>query len=347
MKKQIARLFCSAMIITVAMGSLVACDFIKTEPDANEAKYNDACARIESGDYEEAYTAFKDLGDYKDSEKYLSRFMYFPSVVNYELYDRSGVMTITLGSYNLPVRMLTEGTIDGTGDYTKDGWYTYDAKGNMLRQAMTYNDDFAAYDYTYDANNRIVKAEYLDGNVVKAVHEYGYDENGLLIRESYAENGVIYYDYANSYDANGNLIKSVFETTDGDYVYDYVYNTDGQLVNERGESPYGNYYTNDYTYNEAGQLTEKVYSEDGELNSTLYCTYDNAGNCIKEEWIYPDETKDVYTKEYDENGNLTKEVHTYADGTVESVEMQYLFTYVAIDVPEWTMNQILGIFDII
>ena len=71
------------------------------------------------------------------------------------------------------------------------------------------------------------------------------------------------------------------------------------------------------------------------------------GNCIKEEWNYSDETKNVFTKEYDENGNRTKEVHTYADGTVESVELQYVFTYVTIDVPEWTMNQLMGLFDIL
>lgn len=346
MKKQIKSLFCTAMIITVAISSFVACEIKQNQPDPNETKYNDACALIESGDYKGAYAAFKALDNYKDSQKYLSRFVYFPSVINYELEDRSGVMTVTLGSYNLPVRMLTKGTIDLKGDYTKDGWYTYDGKGNLMRQAMTYNGDFAAYDYTYDSNNNIIKAEGSEGDVVRAVNEYVYDENGLLIRESYVEDGVLYYDYVNSYDANGNLIKSVFEAEEGNYIYDYVYNENGNLVNERGESPYG-CYNNDYTYNADGNLAKKVRSENEEISYTLDYTYDSAGNCIKEEWSYPDETKDVYTKEYDEYGNITKEVHTYADGTVEMVEWQYVFTYITIDVPDWTMNQVMGIFDII
>ena len=342
MKKQIIRLFCLAMILIMAMGSIVACE----SPDETETKYNDACALIESGDYEEAYAVFKDLGEYKDSEKYLSRFTYFPSVVKYDLYDRSGVMKITFGSYNMPVRMLTKGTIEAEGDYTKDGWYTYDGKGNLMRQAMTYNGDFAAYDYSFDENNNIIKAEYIDGDVVRAVNGYVYDENGVLIRESYVQDGVVYYDYVNTYDANGNLIKSIYESADGDYIYDYVYNDDGNLVNDCGETPYG-YYNNDYTYDDDGMLTEKVYTDNGELRCTFYYTYDSVGNCIKEELHYPDETKDVFTKEYDENGNLTKEVHTYADGTVETVEWQYVFIYITIDVPDWTMNQVMGIFDII
>lgn len=342
MKKLLVKLLSLVMVIIIATSCLVSCG-----EGENETKYNNACALIESGDYEAAYTVFKELDDYKDSEKYLSRFVYFPSVVNFDLYDRSGVMTTTLGSFNLPIRLLTNGTIDGEGEYTKDGWYSYDNNGNWLRQAMRYNSDFLAYDYTYDANGNIIKAEYTDGGAVIAVHNYAYDENGLRIRESYEENGVVYYDYQNTYDAKGNLIKSVYEAEDGNYIYDYVYNEDNNLVNERGESPDGYSYNNDYTYNDDGNMIKKVCSENGEISATLNCTYDSNKNCIKEEWNYPDKTKDVYTKEYDENGNLTKEVHTYADGTVESVEWEYLFTYVTIDVPEWTKNQIIGLFDII
>ena len=347
MKKQMIRLLCTAFVLTTAMSGFASCAALEDIIDPNKTKYNEACALIESGDYATAYTTFKELGDYKDSEKHLSRFMYFPSVVNYQFYDRSGVMTITLGSYNLPARILTKGTIDEQGNYTKDGWYTYDGNGNLMRQAMMYNDDFMAYDYTYDANNNIIKAEYLDGNDVIAVHEYDYDANGFVIRESYVEGGVVYYDYTNSYDANGNLIKCVYESEDGAYIYDYVYNEDGNLINHRGETPYGYYYNNDYTYNDDGNMTERVCVEEGELSFTVSYAYDSVGNCIQEDWLYPDGTKDVFTKEYDERGNLTKEVHTYADGTVESVEWKYVFTYVTIDGPSWTMNQLMGIFDII
>ena len=76
---------------------------------AEEAKYNEALSLIEKGKYEEAYEIFKALGSYKDSAKHLARFIYFPTVVNYDLFDRSGVMTVTLGDYNLPIRVVSVG----------------------------------------------------------------------------------------------------------------------------------------------------------------------------------------------------------------------------------------------
>ena len=94
-------------------------------------------------------------------------------------------------------------------------------------------------------------------------------------------------------------------------------------------------------------MTKRVCTENGQPSYTIEFTYDNAGKCIQEEITYPDETKDFYTKEYDVNGNVKKVAYTYADGTVERVEYQYVFTYVTVDVPTWTMNQIEGLFDII
>ena len=339
MKKQLTKLLSLAMAIILAISCLVSCG-----EDKNEAKYNNACTLLESGDYEAAYTAFKELGDYKDSETYLSRFVHFPTVINYDLYDRSGVITTTLGAFNLPVHVSTKGTMEGEGEYTKDGWYSYDNNGNWMRQAVLYNSDFLAYDYTYDAKGNVIKAVYSVDGTVSAVHNFTYDENGLKIRDTYEENGVVYYDYQNTYDANGNMIKSVYAAEAGNYIYEYVYNEDGKIVNERGENPAGNYYTIDYTYNDDGNLIKKVRSENGEVTLTVDCTYDSNGNRIKEERSFPDETKDIYTREYDEHGNQTKEVRTYSDGIVETAEWKYIFTYVTIDVPEWTWGEIASLF---
>ena len=64
MKKQIKRLLCAALVFTVATGAFVACgdpddEPGDSEPQTNETMYNDACALIEIGEYEEAYAAFK------------------------------------------------------------------------------------------------------------------------------------------------------------------------------------------------------------------------------------------------------------------------------------------------
>lgn len=350
MMKKTSRLLCVTLAFTMSMGVLVACGQGNEETNANETKYNDACALIESGEYERAYAAFKELGDYKDSQKYLSKFIYFPTVANFTLYDRSGVMTVELGAYNMPTHMLTEGFI-GTDAYTKDGVYTYDGKGNLMQQAVTYNDTLLTYDYTYDDKNRLIKAVYSEAGEEISFNDYEYDENGLLVREAYVEGDIVHYNYMNSYDANGKLIKAESDGEEFDYEYTYTYNDKGDWeqstgrVLEAGTVVY--WYVNDYTYNTAGQLTKKVLTEDGEISETTDYTYDNAGNCIKEECTYPDGSKQVFTREFDANGNVSKEVLIHSDGTEESVVWQYALTYLTIDVPDATMNQMLGMFDIL
>ena len=42
--------------------------------DESAINYNKATKLLESGDYEEAYSIFEELGDYKDAKTYLSRF---------------------------------------------------------------------------------------------------------------------------------------------------------------------------------------------------------------------------------------------------------------------------------
>ena len=83
--------------------------------------YIEAIDLAAEGKYEEAYAMFEELGNYKDSQKFLSRFVYFPTVLTYTLFDRTGVMTVDFGAYNLPSRMLSDGSIG-----TKDGMYIYD-----------------------------------------------------------------------------------------------------------------------------------------------------------------------------------------------------------------------------
>jgi hypothetical protein len=168
MKKTLFTLLCTVLVLSMLMGMLASCTVAPNTDgnpdtenggntnenggdgtvDENESKYNAALGLIASGDYEGAYAAFEALGDYKDSKTHLDRFVYFPSVASYELSDRSGVMTVTLGEFNLPHKIVSEGTVG-----IKDGTLTYDEKGNVIRQAQEYQGSLATYDYTYDENN--------------------------------------------------------------------------------------------------------------------------------------------------------------------------------------------------
>ena len=316
-------MLCAVVVLSMLTGVLTSCANAE-----KEAKYNEALALIESGDYEAAYAVFEALDDYKDSETHLSRFVHFPTVINYDLYDRSGVMTVTLGENNLPVRMVSEGTLG-----TKDGEYTYDEKGNMLKQSMLFNGERLGYDYTYDANDNMIKAEYTVEGAVTAVHDYIYDENGNLVKEIYTQEGTVVYEANNTYNQEGYFTKRILAYPDMEYVYVYTYNEDGRLTTERYDDSAGGWYVCDYTYGDDGKIEGFVYNDDQEFQYTVKYEYDEEGNRIKEESIYADGTKDVLTREYDDFGNVTKEVNTFADGTVQTVETQFALTYVPIDVP--------------
>ena len=339
MKKFVFTLLSVLLVLPIMIASLVACS---NKDEEKEIKYNQACTLVDEGKYEEAYTMFEELWDYKDSQKYLSRFVYFPTVLTYNFSDRSGVMTVDFGAYNLPSRMLSNGSIG-----TKDGMYIYDNQGNLVRQAVNFNKDFATFDYTYDANNNMIKAEYAEEGELVTVQDYTYNAAGSLTKEVYTRDGVVIYVAEWFYDENGKLIRSDYNNTEYEYsdTITYTYDADGKMTNESGVDCEGNTYTITFNYGADGRLAQEVYVE-GDFQCTVYYTYDNAGNCIKEETVYLDGTKDIFTREYDANGNATKEMFVEADGTVQTVESQYVLTYLMIDVPASTMNQLMELFNI-
>jgi antitoxin component YwqK of YwqJK toxin-antitoxin module len=341
MRRFFSLLLSAILVLCILMGTLTSCSNGNSSTvDTNEAKYTEALALIETGQYEAAYAAFKALGDYKDSQKHLARFIYFPTVVLYDLDDRSGILTVMLGEHNLPARLISDGILG-----RKDSKYTYDSEGNLMKQDVTHNGESFVFDYTHDANNQMTKAVYSVNGVATSVHDFTYDAKGQLIKEVYTVENVIQYDCDNFYDDNGNRIRSEFKTPDADYVYTYTYNADGNVTNEHCEDTTGYFYTVVSTYDADGKLTKTAYT-DVDMQYTVDYTYDNAGNCIKEECVNTDGSKEVLVKEYDAYGNVTKEVYTDANGEVQTIESYYALTYRTVDVPASTMNLIMPILTI-
>ena len=353
MKKLFALLITTVLVVTAIVG-LTSCgnndetgssSSSSTEDDGsadintNEAKYNAALALIEEGEYEEAYAAFEALGDYKDSKAQLDRFVYFPSVVKYELSDRSGVMTVLLGDYNLPIRLISGGTVG-----VKDGVYTYDEKGLILKQSVEYEGVVSTYDYSYDANDRMILAEYRQDGTLVSYNEYEYDEKGNCTREAYVLGDEVYYNYRNYYDENGRVVKIESEV-DG-YVYTFTYNEDGNRTTERGEAPDGiTNYTIALTYTENGELAKEVYTS-GDNVETIDYAYNTEGYRTKMVLTLSNNYQEMTVWEYDENGNPIKEEFTSTDGGYECVETEYVFTYIPKDLPEATKNQFKLIFTV-
>lgn len=337
MKKLFSLLLCTVLVLSFLTGALTSCNATAEK----EAKYTAALVLTANGDYEAAYAAFRELGDYKDAQKHLSRFLYIPTVVEYELHDRSGTMTVTLGAGNLPCRTVSEGTVG-----RKEGLCIYDSKGNMLKQQMIFDGMLASYDYTYDANSNMIKAEYSENGTVTKVQDFTYNENGLKTGEVFTVNGEINYDAKNYYDEKGNLIKCDFDTPDVDYFYTYTYDAKGNRTQEHTDLSTGEWYTVDYTYDGNGRLTQSRYVDDDDYRYTTDYTYDAAGNCIREAVTHGDGSQDVTVWEYDAHGNVTKREFTAADGVKETVKTQYVFTYLLVDMHPASVEHMLFVLEV-
>lgn len=101
-------------------------------------------------------------------------------------------------------------------------YYTYDIKGNLIKETT----DYGWYEYTYDADGNLVKKVDLDGYDL-----YTYDSNGNLVkRYSYTDNPgtirerVVVFEY----DENANLIKVTFD--DVVLVVKFTYDSDGNVI---------------------------------------------------------------------------------------------------------------------
>ena len=81
--KQYEKILIALLLIFALALPLVSCD---------SSKYKNAIELISSGNYEEAYVLFKELGDYKDSEEYLSRFWYMPVKLSVTYEDDDGFL---------------------------------------------------------------------------------------------------------------------------------------------------------------------------------------------------------------------------------------------------------------
>ena len=245
------------------------------EIDPEESKYNEALECIENGKHAEAYQAFTELGDYKDSKAYLEKFVF--------VYDK--------------VTEYKKGEVCSTREYT------YDSNGNVLKESGKYADGQTyTIEYTYDSNGNVLKE-----SKNKSTTEYTYDDNGKLLKTKYItpyRTNVTEY----TYDSNGNLAKSV---KDGEYIIEYTCDNNGNIIEKKDDSSvtsytydangnleekYIRYHSDNYEY------TSYTYDDYGRLVSE-YTGFDDY-------YFQPNYSID-YT--YDSNGNITQEVSKQYD----------------------------------
>lgn len=329
--------------------------FVETSGEERE-KYNNAMKFIESGNYEEAYRLFEELGSYKDSAKKRTRFMYV--FENTMTYDPDYHMKYYYNEKNLPSQIIVE-------NEREKGIYNlfYDTNGNMIELSLVAFENKTTVDFSnekgllmlkivcdYDSNNNLIKLECINGNdgtwvienvydlkgnLIKVseinwngmttVREYVYDEKGRLIKEPGNSIGVDYCEYI--YDSAGNVIKKIEYRQDGKIEKEHTYDSAGKIIKETYGDNLGGM---DFTYDANGRLikqTQKV----GDLNRVAEFTYDKDGNKIHEtyeESSWFNGKKRVSQNEYSHytynlNGDIVKKEFTNSDGRTSIDEYSY------------------------
>jgi hypothetical protein len=155
MRKLLSLILCAALIfaIYVALTSSDVKEWISNSiqdltPEGQA--YNKALELIENGKYEEAKIVFEQLGDYRDSEDYLSKFYYMPISFEYDLVGKKGTNPVTYNSMNLPSAETTK-----REDVDAVASFEYDENGNIIKQIMTnYTAETVDFfDYIYDSGD--------------------------------------------------------------------------------------------------------------------------------------------------------------------------------------------------
>ena len=322
MKKIFSIFICMALLLTVGF-SMISCDFFPekganqndkehTDPiDQNAKDYADALAFLDTGKYVEAKALFEKLGDYKDSEEYLSKFYYMPISFEYDLIGKKSTNYVEYNSQNLPA---SEATV--REDVNAVAEFVYDESGTILKQIMTNHTTgtVVSYSYTYDSNGKRIGAVYSDQSGTVASHVFEYDSNGNLVKETYTGADGLVYVYASTYDENGNIISQ-----EGSY--------DGMT-----------YYSLDVSYatDANGRVIREVCTYSDGSQESLDYTYDEMGNRIKSVYTDFEGLQTCYEYTYDSNGNVLKEVCTDPDGVVQYVKTEYVLLYIPTGITEGT-----------
>lgn len=211
--------------------------------------------------------------------------------------------------------------------------YTLNEKG-LITQSVHYENDGSIYrtiDYTYDEKGNLLR-EYsvIIGNEYPSIHTYTYDEAGRLIKEK-DDYGHSYDEKNYAYDGVGRLVKETTTYSYSDEVSEetFTYNDKGQMVGmvqektENGEKEIT--YKTTITYNENGKPVSILKDDmdmDGYIN--LYeWTYDNYGNLIKEVRTsgYEGQEKNVYVVEHEDYTVFyTPKLHAVMDEILESYQ---------------------------
>lgn len=287
----------SIMLVVLLLLSLTACGKKAEKPSdttttttvpavPEDENYVAAMAKLEEGNWQEAYDLFKASADPRAAEE-LEKFAFVPT-------------TVTRKSSN--GRDLVD-------------TYTYDERGNLLSDSTkgdyswTMETDNATT-YTYDEQNRKLSYTYYSKGKAQTVLTYTYDADGHMLTQTEQDvDGVLVFRADYTYDEKGNELtcrkwyneERESENSDMVYTYDAQNRLLTRTVTYEGEEP--TVYT--YVYEEDGTYRYFYdYHYEGDVYTNTYW-YDTEDRIVKHEVLNKDtdQVEEYYENRYDEKGN--------------------------------------------
>ena len=296
MKRIISTVLCLLMLFASCV-SIVSCG---AENQKKADDYATALAKIIDRDYEGAYALFEQLGDYKDSKKYLENFYYMPTFIDFKLSDRAGTIDVLYNEYNLPIKEISH-----REDMDRVTEFEYDETGTVTKQIVTIDGETSSYSYVYNDIGEYETATYEGSDGSGFAWRYEYNEKGYKITETYVYQGEDLYACIYTYDEDDNIIKMDFKSGD-------------EVINTLDIT---------YTFDENGYITKKVCNYSDGVEEILEYAYDEQGRRIRCVFEAHDDSVTTFNTTYDENGNVVKQVATNTEGTVETAEYEYKLMY--------------------
>lgn len=262
-------------ILTTARTTL---DALIYEAEMN-AKYDNAIALLKAEDYEGAYHAFLDLGDWKDALDYVGRFTVLENVI----LEETQILHKNLEELTSVIR------------------YDYDSQGRVTQKTGDYLDYYCfglgayttgnLWTYEYDTDGDLICVKHYNQEGVYLVIEFEYDDSHLLTSGSMTTNfgkDNLFFEYGE----NGQVSRIIFlwheisdlENADNGSFLEYLYE-DNMLVRREYKGWEGELYydatpsdfyldnSRDYQYNENGQLSNWAVDSYSAMNSDVDATF--------------------------------------------------------------------------
>ena len=331
--KRFIKLLAVLIVAIMCTSAFTACSL------GNASKYRQALELTEQGDYEAAYALFTELGDYKDAKKEAAKFRYVPIKETAEFISPDGTkienLVISLNENNLPFQNIKT----GENGYQHTCLISYTADNQLMKVSCSATDGTTEYyECTYDQNGNLIKeyTVYQDGST--STSEYTYNENGDRTKLEITESTGYFYSAEYTFDADGRESKVIITDEYGIYIYNNVYDEEGNLIQEIVTDENSNETTiYEHSYDEQCNLLETTINEGDSVWVSRKCTYDENGQTIREHHNFSDGYFVTWEYAYDANGNVINKHININGSSNETYTTEYKLVYIPFEytAEEW------------